>query len=68
MLQAIEKLHRLKNNAVCIILQKRALGDDYPFEQLKPHFPNCNILGLQSHNDVKSITIKSRVLSEKLLS
>lgn len=26
--------------------------DDYPLKQLKLHFPNCDLLGLQSCNDV----------------
>lgn len=29
-----------------------AVGDAYSFEQLKPYFPKCDLLGLQSCNNV----------------
>lgn len=32
--------------------QNCAVGNAYSFEQLKPYFPKCDLLGLQSCNNV----------------
>lgn len=56
MQQATEKLRKLKTTLMYYPSKKTnqncAVGNAYSFEQLKPYFPKCDLLGLQSCNNV----------------